>query len=167
MKIEERLKDLIVSKYGNVANFVREIGLPYSTFKSIMTRGIMNASIGNIIKICSALSISADELANGRIVQIEKTSDKKTEKKDIKELFAEYRFKTSMTFELDGVPLTSEEKLFLSDSFELSLGIIRRKRNREKAFSYYEADFSKAFENIKNEMEIGKDDSSLLSSFNS
>ena len=153
MKIEERLKDLIVLKYGNVANFVREIGLPYSTFKSIMTRGIMNASIGNIIKICSALSISADELANGCIVQVEKTAGEKTEKKDIEELFTDYRFKTSMTFELDGIPLTSEEKLILSDSFELSLGIIRRQRSREKALSHYEDNFSKALENIKNEME--------------
>lgn len=157
MKIEERIKDLIVLKYGTVANFVREVGLPYSTFKSIMTRGVMNASIANIFKICKALNISADELAMGNIVEIKPDPEEKPEKKDIEKTFGRLRIELHYAYELDGEPLTSEETLIISESFDLSLGIIRRQRNREKALSYYEADFSKAFENIKNKMEIEKE----------
>ena len=150
MKIEERLKDLIVLKYGNVANFVREIGLPYSTFKSIMTRGIMNASIGNILKICSALKISADELANGNIVPVENRS----EKINVEELLLNYRLNDRINFELDEKPLTPEEIALLSDSIEVTLGLIRRRRERERRLSAYADGLSETLEKMRKEKKV-------------
>lgn len=68
--IEERLKDYIKEKYGNVSAFCKEIGMANSTFATIMTNGIQCANVKNIIKICQALNISADELAKGNIVPL-------------------------------------------------------------------------------------------------
>ena len=47
--------------------FSEKIELPNSTIDSIFRRGVNNASITNIIKICKALEISADALADGRL----------------------------------------------------------------------------------------------------
>jgi hypothetical protein len=157
MKIEERLKDLIVLKYGNVANFVREIGLPYSTFKSIMTRGIMNASIGNILKICSALKISADELANGNIVPIAE----KSEKIDIEKLLINYRLNDRISFELDGEQLSEKELRLLSDALEVSLGIIRRRREKESFVSAFDDKLSNVLSELE-EKKVNKNDSVIL-----
>lgn len=66
--IEESLKDLILNRYKSIREFTCEIDMPYSTMDTILKRGLNRASIGNVIKICHALDISTDELANGRIV---------------------------------------------------------------------------------------------------
>lgn len=68
--VEEKLKNYIKVKFGNIANFCKEIGMANSTFATIMTNGIQCANVKNIIKICQALNISADELAKGNIVPV-------------------------------------------------------------------------------------------------
>ena len=70
MTIEEKLKSLIIEKYGNMVNFCKEIDMPNSTLATIMKNGVHKANITSIIKICKALGISADELANNRIIPI-------------------------------------------------------------------------------------------------
>ena len=70
MTIEEKLKSLIIEKYGNMVNFCKEIDMANSTLATIMKSGVHKANITSIIKICKALGISADELANNRIVPI-------------------------------------------------------------------------------------------------
>ncbi len=67
MTVEEELKALVLSSYGSMREFSIAINMPYSTLDSIFKRGVENASIGNIIKICGALHISVDELAAGKI----------------------------------------------------------------------------------------------------
>ena len=64
---EELLKSLILSKYRSIREFTTQIGMPYSTLDSIFKRGVRKASVENIIRICDALNISADALANGTI----------------------------------------------------------------------------------------------------
>ena len=44
------------------------MGMPYSTMDSIFKRGVANASVINIIKICETLGINTDDLAKGEIV---------------------------------------------------------------------------------------------------
>ena len=66
--IEDSLKNLILSRYRSVREFTTTIDMPYSTMDSIFKRGIRKANMDNIIKICNALEISADALANGEIV---------------------------------------------------------------------------------------------------
>ena len=68
MTVEQELKALIVERYGSAKNFALEINMPNSTLDNIFRRGVLNSSVTNIIKICNALEISADELADGKIV---------------------------------------------------------------------------------------------------
>lgn len=70
MTIEERIKALILSKYKSIRDFVNnsEIGIPYTTVDGMLKRGIYNASISNVLKLCHVLEISSDELAKGNIV---------------------------------------------------------------------------------------------------
>lgn len=68
MTIEERLKELILQRYHSIREFTIAIDMPYTTMDSIFRRGIGNSSVTNIIKICKALRISVDELAEGKIV---------------------------------------------------------------------------------------------------
>lgn len=64
---EDKLKNLILSKYKSIREFTTAVEMPYSTVDSIFKRGIRKASVDNLIKICDELSISADALVDGRI----------------------------------------------------------------------------------------------------
>ena len=77
MTIEEELKDYIIKKYGTLRNFTEKINIPNSTFSNILRRGLMNANVLTIIKICDELSISPDALAEGKIVPIIKDNPNK------------------------------------------------------------------------------------------
>ena len=124
MTIEEKLKSLIIEKYGTVSSFTSSVGMPNSTFATIMKKGIHNASIQSVIKICKELDISADELANDRIVF--------NDHKDIREvsnLVSIMRMNIS-TYDLtlDGKPLSEAENEALMDALELCVEFIRRQR---------------------------------------
>ena len=60
--IENKLKELIIEQFGSVNNFSSKVDIPNSTINSILKRGIANANIMNIIKICKKLSIDLEEL---------------------------------------------------------------------------------------------------------
>lgn len=64
MNREDYLKYLIEIKYGTVKAFSYHIKLPYTTIRSILDRGVMNAKMGNIIKICNGLDINPEDLLN-------------------------------------------------------------------------------------------------------
>lgn len=70
MTAEEILKEYILTKYKSIREFTMESGIPYSTMATILKRGIQNSGVTNIIRICKALDISADELAKGNIVPV-------------------------------------------------------------------------------------------------
>ena len=70
MTIEEKLKDHILERYVSIREFSHTINMSYSTLDSILRRGVGNSSVTNIIKICKALNISADALAEGEIVSL-------------------------------------------------------------------------------------------------
>ncbi len=63
MNKEQYLKDLMEAKSGSVRAFSIDIGIPYSTIRSILTRGVMNSTVDNVIKICKGLGIKPEELA--------------------------------------------------------------------------------------------------------
>lgn len=67
--VEERLKELILNRYKSIREFTNSIDMPYSTFDSILKRGIANSNITNVLKISSALDIDTEKLASGEIVQ--------------------------------------------------------------------------------------------------
>lgn len=65
--VEQELRELIVSKYKSVKAFSEEANLPYTTVDSILKRGVERANVKSIIKLCQALHIDTDALADGRI----------------------------------------------------------------------------------------------------
>ena len=65
--IENQLKELILTKYKSLCEFTLKIEIHYSTFDTILKRGVNKANIINIIRICNELNISADKLAEGII----------------------------------------------------------------------------------------------------
>lgn len=89
MTIEERLKCLILARYKSVRSFSIAAGIPYTTVDSMLKRGVLNASIGTAIKVCSFLGISADGLADGEIVPYEKSDIKLND--DEREMIQKYR----------------------------------------------------------------------------
>lgn len=129
MSIEEKLREYILSNYKSIREFVKVAGLPYTTMDGILKRGIANASIGNVLKICKALQISADELANGRIVPL--SIDDKQNDRDIESII---KFKRQNVEEcrltLDEKKLSPDEYGFILDGMEFSIEMIRKNRKR-------------------------------------
>lgn len=58
----EIIEKLIAEKFPNVKAFAETIQIPYTTLKSMLTRGIGNASVDNVIKVCKGLGITTDQL---------------------------------------------------------------------------------------------------------
>lgn len=64
--LEDKLKNLIIEKYGSVRQFSIKIDIPYTTVDSILKRGLDNSNVGNVIKMCKALDISIDNLLDNK-----------------------------------------------------------------------------------------------------
>lgn len=62
---EQELRELIELKYGSVRQMALKVNMPASTINSILNRGILNSNVDNIFKICSALGIRPETLADG------------------------------------------------------------------------------------------------------
>lgn len=66
-RVEDKLKEIILSKHSSVKEFALSIKMSYTTLDSILKRGVEKANIINIIKICNALMLDVDALAEGKI----------------------------------------------------------------------------------------------------
>ena len=99
MQAEERIKELIIAKYGNVRAFATESGISYTTVRSILERGIMNAKAENVFKICHLLGISPDTVADWGI----SNEQQPTNAHDIDNIID-----NAMMF--DGKPLSEDDK---------------------------------------------------------
>lgn len=138
MKTEEKLKDLIKIKYGSLRKFCNETGIPQSTLSTIMVKGINNASIRTIIKICQALDISTDELAEGRVIpnnhkerQSLRLLAYARELTNILQLGREYK-NAYEPYAIDGVDMDAEETEMFLDGIELLTNLIRKQRLRKE-----------------------------------
>jgi len=131
MTIEEKLKEYILSYYKSIREFTQKADIPYSTMDGILKRGIGNSSIGNILKVCQALNISADELGNNRIVPIT-NSKSYIMLAEIPEMLSYIRKnkKEYKDLTIDGITLSDEEFEILFDVLDLSVDFIKRKRER-------------------------------------
>jgi len=61
-KRTEILEELIEETGMSKKAFAEKIGLPPTTLRSMLDRGIGNASVNNVIKICKGLGITIEEL---------------------------------------------------------------------------------------------------------
>ena len=134
MTIEEKLKQYIILNYKSLRNFVNNsgVGIPYTTVDGILKRGINKSSIDNVIKICHALDISADYLAQGKIMpndNIEQFSIFTELPKMVE--YMRLNISELSQFTIDDKILTDDEAELLVDSIEIAVNIVKRKRERE------------------------------------
>lgn len=127
MNVEERLKELIIKQYGTMKEFTDHIGIPNSTFANILRRGVQNANVVTIIKICQALGISTDDLAEGKIVPLVRSEAAPTA---IEGMFDEVKQQllNANNLTLAGTPATAEEIMLLVNTLDVALEVIKRKR---------------------------------------
>lgn len=126
MTTEEKLKQFILSKHKSVHEFTQSINMPYGTMSSIFKRGIENSSVTNIIKICNALQISADELAKGNIVLIRKEPDETTCIEDIFD-YVKQRLMTCKNPTLNNQPIQPDIIMSIVDGLDLLIEIQKKK----------------------------------------
>ncbi|WP_192943039.1 S24 family peptidase [Staphylococcus cohnii] len=77
MTKEKDLKRLMELKSGSIKAFSEEIGLAYTTVRSILERGVFNAKVENVIKICKGLNIKPEEIVDIEQPQLETLPVKK------------------------------------------------------------------------------------------
>ena len=118
MTIENQLKNLICDKYGSMRNFARKIEISQSTLATILRRGVQNASISTVLKICDALEISVDALAENKIIPKQKVELR--EYKDFDFIFDQML--------IDGKELTQPEKINMTKMFHNDVDLIRQNR---------------------------------------
>lgn len=130
MTTEEKLKELILSRYYSIRDFTNSIDLPYTTLDSMFRRGIENSSVSNVIKVCKALGISADSLADGEIVPIQKRQTARVndciEVKDLVEDMKDI-LTTKGGLTIDGNPITVKGVDSLIDAMDIGVEMARRK----------------------------------------
>ena len=131
MTKEEKLKELILNRYHSIREFTIKADIPYSTLDSIFKRGIGNSSVTNVIKICKALGISADALADGEIVPVkERKPIPINDRIEVKEMVDEIREALTHNgfITLDGNPLTKDGIESIFDAMDVGVEIARRKK---------------------------------------
>jgi DNA-binding Xre family transcriptional regulator len=131
MKIEEKLQELILNRYHSLREFTIDIGIPYTTIHSIFRRGIDNSSLSNIIKICKALNISVDALAEGEIVFMkkQKTIEQPTSDQfEIKEIIEDTKdLLNHRKVTIDGEPLSKKGIESIIDAMEIGAQMAKKK----------------------------------------
>lgn len=138
MTIEEKLKNLILTKYRSIREFTQIIDMPYSTFSTIISRGIENSSVTNIIKICKALGISADALADGRISHV--STDHLEDEIDIDHVINDVKGKILSydNLRLKGKPIDPIGRLLIADYLDVSIELASRQIDGERLAKYAE-----------------------------
>ena len=128
MTVEERLKDLIIKEYGTMKEFTDLIGIPNSTFANILRRGVKNANVVTIIKICQALNISTDDLAEGRIVPLIRSESIPTK---IEDLFDELKQKllNADNLTLSDLPASDDDITLLVSILDIALEVAKKRIN--------------------------------------
>lgn len=60
--LETELKRLMILKSGSVRAFAIDNEIPYTTLRSMLSRGVMSTNVSNVIAICKALNIRPESL---------------------------------------------------------------------------------------------------------
>lgn len=129
MTIEDQLKNLILSRYRSIREFTIAIDMPYTTIDSIFRRGIGNSSVSTVIKICKALRISADELADGKIVPISNRLTTYRENPcEILEYLEQFKMELSTmeNLTIEGEPVDENTIETISQGIDISYETVKR-----------------------------------------
>lgn len=117
--LEDKLKDLIIKRFGSVRQFSLKINIPYTTVDTILKRGIDNSNVGNVLKMCKALNISIDYLLDNKEIQANNLSQNKQEQ-DLEHI-QEYNFGDIK------VTLSKNGKITDKDMLELNQFLMQEK----------------------------------------
>lgn len=131
MTTEDKLKELILKRYNSIREFTISIDIPYTTMDSIFRRGIGNSSVSNVIKICKALGISVDALADGEIVPIKpRTINTVRHKFDVNEILESTKDMLIHGGEitLDGSPIGKAGIESIIDAMDVGVEIAKKKK---------------------------------------
>lgn len=135
MTTEEKLKAYILERYRSLREFGITHDIPNSTLDSVLKRGIDNSSVGVIFKICKALNISPDALAEGEIVS--KSLDYSIviggnqidiEHKEVNDILEDTknRLLAYQDLMLEGKPVKKEEINTLVNGIDISLEMVKK-----------------------------------------
>lgn len=133
MTIEEKLKQFIELKYKNLREFSMQCNIPYTTVYTILIRGIKNSSLTSILKVCAALRISADALAQGEILPYFNGEHNFLGFTELNELLFYFRANLlPKDLSLNGVRLTTEETIMVTEGLSSLFDFISKLRERFK-----------------------------------
>ena len=129
MTTEEKLKECILQRYHSVREFTIQHDIPYTTMHSIFKRGVDNSSVANIIKICKALGISADALADGEIAPVKIAKGTPiNDRFEVKEIIGDtIDLLTHRKVTLDGEPLSKKGINSIIDAMEIGVEMAKKK----------------------------------------
>lgn len=131
MNLEDKIRTLILSRYGTLKQFAVHVGIGYTTLHGILTRGLDKASINNIITICKALEISVDDLAEGRIVSVSPEVPAEPDLREIpvKIMYARQNLHDCDKYSIYGKPLTIFEAELLLDALDFAVRLVKKLRD--------------------------------------
>lgn len=123
--IEEKLKAYILINYRSIRDFVNNSGveLSYTTIDGMLKRGLGRSSIHNVIKVCNALHISTDALAEGRIEEVKESVPDALDLKKIAKTYG-----TVANLQLDSKPLSKHERRIVQMALNMAIEMIRDNR---------------------------------------
>lgn len=127
MTVEERLKDLVIKQYGTMKDFTAAVGIPNSTFANILKRGVQNANVLTIIKICQALNISTDALAEGKIVPASTPEAPPTKIEDLFDTLKQQLLNAD-NLTLADAPVQHDDLMYLVSALDVTLRITAYKQ---------------------------------------
>lgn len=135
MTIEERLKDLILSKFVSMREFSAIAEIPQSSLATILSRGISNSSVNNVLKICKALGISADALGNGEIKPREIPAEPPTDPIEVREILNDAKLQLSRHAQhltINGKPVDIELTESISDALDIGYEMAKKKAKAKR-----------------------------------
>lgn len=106
LTVEDKVKELVLSRYKSIRGCAHEIGIPQSTFERMFKVGFANASLENITKLCTALGISIDDINDpDRIPDVPKLYAR------IKQLLDHYNISTAEAAMGSSIPVPTLERI--------------------------------------------------------
>lgn len=127
MRVEDRLKDLILQRYGSVLNFCTTNEMPQSTVATILRRGIQNSNFSNVVSMCDALGISVDGLADNKIIPISQGTNQSARVEDILNVTKDQLLNfDALTFERD--PVSQETIDYIISAIDIGVEMAKKKK---------------------------------------
>lgn len=110
----EKIKKMIGNTGMNLKAFSEKAGLPYTTLRSILERGVDKASINNILLICKALNIKVEDLEKDCCVEYNPSTHINVKNRIVAEQNLDYCFSNKIPLVGDiacGTPILAEENI--------------------------------------------------------